>query len=745
MLFKKITYLKSFGCYINYNWDANIPEFCQYNFIYGWNYSGKTTLSKLFRTLGTKQIHPDFSDSEFKIITDNGEITHHDIGNDYSILVFNEEFISDNFDWNNDNHEIEPLLILGKESKDLEEKLTLLNEEVEAKQSDHRNILANHKSRETELQNLLTSKATEIRAILNITNQREFDRNALEKKITETSDNYGSYILPDDKYQKLIDVIRDTTVYETLKYPELNFKLAPHILIVYNLLSKKVNAQQLIEKLKSNLQLSNWVRDGIELHKDKETECQFCGNVLPSDLFERLEKHFSEEYKNLIKDINYEITILGKLKSNIEEISQSLIDKARILRECQNEYETATNDFKTELSLSNELIQKLIDKLTKKKDSPFDELSLENFSDNDKSLRRKLTLIKYILRHHNTKIRNFEEERTKVKDQIIYHHSALFVKYKHYLAYLRLFKIYSSILQKLSGDISSLENQIEAINSQIISGAIGADKMNEYLGRFFNDNKLTIKRMDNGRYKLFRDLFPAKNLSTGERNIISLIYFFTKLEESHFDLNCAIIFIDDPVSSLDSNHIFGVYGFLSEKLKECGQLFISTHNFDFYNLLKDYKRYDLSNKGNLYLIKRTQSNILIESLPKVLEKFKSEYNYLFSILYEFNKAVDKNNFEALYILPNILRRFFEAFLYMKYPNKKNFKGKYSDYFTSSENITEKQKSLKLMDEYSHEWNPEHSHKFPEVQEIEQAVKFILDTISQKDSEHYKALEDSLMV
>jgi wobble nucleotide-excising tRNase len=119
------------------------------------------------------------------------------------------------------------------------------------------------------------------------------------------------------------------------------------------------------------------------------------------------------------------------------------------------------------------------------------------------------------------------------------------------------------------------------------------------LNKFFNDAFLKIEKTDNEKYKLYRNGQIAKNLSTGERNIISLIYFFIKLEETNFDLGSAVIFIDDPVSSLDANHMHRVYSFLNSKIQTLGQLFITTHNFDFFNLLKDMYRYDLqNNEGN---------------------------------------------------------------------------------------------------------------------------------------------------
>ncbi len=236
-------------------------------------------------------------------------------------------------------------------------------------------------------------------------------------------------------------------------------------------------------------------------------------------------------------------------------------------------------------------------------------------------------------------------------------------------------------------------------------------------------------------------------MSTGERNIISLIYFFTKLEETNFDIQNAVVFIDDPVSSLDSNHINMVYAFLSKKIENIGQLFITTHNFDFFNLLKDMFKYDIKGKNsNYYLIKKVKVNNMhysvIENLPSTLEKYKSEYNYLFAILKNFSESNSQHEFEQLFLLPNILRRFFEMYLFMKYPDGNRFKDKAKKYFDNSKEI-QKNRALKIMDEYSHEENIEHSLRFPDIQELIEAVDFVLWILKEKDKEHFDALEESI--
>lgn len=88
----------------------------------------------------------------------------------------------------------------------------------------------------------------------------------------------------------------------------------------------------------------------------------------------------------------------------------------------------------------------------------------------------------------------------------------------------------------------------------------------------------------------------AFHLSEGECSLIAFCYFMAKLDDIETKGNQPIIWIDDPISSLDANHIFFVYSLINaeivtpEKYKDGGeikerdrfkQLFISTHNLDF--------------------------------------------------------------------------------------------------------------------------------------------------------------------
>ena len=45
------------GIFNDFSWQNTCQEFGRYNFFYGWNYCGKTTLSRLFRCLEIKAQH----------------------------------------------------------------------------------------------------------------------------------------------------------------------------------------------------------------------------------------------------------------------------------------------------------------------------------------------------------------------------------------------------------------------------------------------------------------------------------------------------------------------------------------------------------------------------------------------------------------------------------------------------------------------------------------------------------------
>jgi wobble nucleotide-excising tRNase len=126
----KINKLKRFGIYQNYTWGA-IDDFKKKNLVYGWNYSGKTTLSKLFQVLEFKDKNRCFSGAEIEITVNDGTVKtfNQDALNSfpYAVKVFNSEYIKRIFTWDEPKSGFSPIsFYLGDTAGDLKEKIRKL-------------------------------------------------------------------------------------------------------------------------------------------------------------------------------------------------------------------------------------------------------------------------------------------------------------------------------------------------------------------------------------------------------------------------------------------------------------------------------------------------------------------------------------------------------------------------------------------------------------------------------------------
>ncbi|GHT22055.1 hypothetical protein AGMMS49953_00200 [Endomicrobiia bacterium] len=115
------------------------------------------------------------------------------------------------------------------------------------------------------------------------------------------------------------------------------------------------------------------------------------------------------------------------------------------------------------------------------------------------------------------------------------------------------------LLESERTKIEKDKEEIGKIKAQLDESGKGAEKVNEYLKIFFEKDNIKIEPTEDKKFKLVRGTEIAKNLSEGEKTAISFAYFAAKLEEQNNNIADTIVYIDDPVSSLDSNHLFNIY------------------------------------------------------------------------------------------------------------------------------------------------------------------------------------------
>jgi wobble nucleotide-excising tRNase len=143
-----------------------------------------------------------------------------------------------------------------------------------------------------------------------------------------------------------------------------------------------------------------------------------------------------------------------------------------------------------------------------------------------------------------------------------------------------------------------LDTEIRRLKAIISQAQRGREEINKRIEALLGGESVQIavvKVGDQERFQLVRrDGKSAKHLSEGEKTAIAFSFFLTKLGELK-NVEEAIVYVDDPISSLDSNHIFQVTAMIKETFfsKDASgwkshfkQVFFSTHNFEFFSLLR---------------------------------------------------------------------------------------------------------------------------------------------------------------
>jgi hypothetical protein len=172
----------------------------------------------------------------------------------------------------------------------------------------------------------------------------------------------------------------------------------------------------------------------------------------------------------------------------------------------------------------------------------------------------------------------------------------------------------------------------------------------------------------------------------------------------------------------------------------CEQIFLSTHNFDFFALLRELPISD--NSSSFFMVKRlTPSTSTFIDLPKSIKRYSSEYHYLFNVLNEFNNAADKTEMEVLLSVPNAIRRFLELYTYSRCPDHiKSTVDQRAERIFGGE---ASKRILKVLHTFSHSNSIERLATNNDlICDIESAVKELM-VLLEKDEMHFTALRASV--
>ena len=639
--------------------------------VYGKNGEGKTTISDEINKLRTEE------NQQLKLKDVSGNIIELSEEELRRIFVYSENFIDKNVKFNESG--LKSIIMFGKQVE--------LDDKIKEKED----LLKKYKSE-------LTKSDDKIKEFTDIKSVKSPDYYINKIKNYLKGDNSWADVdrkIKGNKNKTPVDVMDIVSVFDTkdsLDEIEKEFK---HLEEIF--LKKDSNFSSKIEKLEL-IKNSKEIEENIQ----KLLKVKFTKNELTENeskileyikngqqvFYENVKEYFkkdvdicpyclrkiSEQYRNeLVKDIeNILNDEINQYKTKLEDLLIPNIEISETYKEID---EILYKDLVT-LIEKYDIQKNKINELIKKKKNNVYEMLTENELENV-NISTIINDINTNFERLNTKIEeinNIIENKEKTKQRLILLNKKIYYykiqdDYNNYKKFREEKEKEIANNELIKKNIKTTKTEITTLNAQKNNIHIALDKLNKYLEYIlFDKNRLKLECRDNEYFvKVNGKDVKLKDLSLGERNIISLAYFFTLMleennEDSEFEKDSFIV-IDDPISSVDSDNKIGIYSFL---------------RMMFYKIIKNSNSKIICFSHNLEVIfnlEKTFSDIgkakmTIKELRKCkLNEFKyrkyNEYSKMLTEIYEF--ANKEEGYEKLeYTIGNQMRKVLEAYATFNY-------------------------------------------------------------------------------
>ena len=412
--------------------------------------------------------------------------------------------------------------------------------------------------------------------------------------------------------------------------------------------------------------MNNFVDESKKLFLDGNINyCPYCYQDISQkyreEIIESIDKVLNKEvneHKDALLKANETLPNICIDEEIIQKIDKDLLEKIRpIVKQCTDKVEQ---------------YQKLILEKMKNTFKPIDGIKSLNLFSSVNELNQLLIEIDRKRIDFNLSVQKKEEEKVKLLN--LNKRVARYNIIDDYRTYEKL----QSAKDKLSKEICDIDNEkkqkekeLRNLREQSSNEKLAVEKINNALNYiFFSETRFSIE-LKNNKYYLKsngEDVSP-KDVSVGERNILALCYFFTKMmagkDVDTFYSDENFIVIDDPVSSFDFENKIGIISYLRHQIdlvikgNQNSKVLIFSHDLEtIYNLDKALEEICDSSNGNA---KRQVFELNMCNIQNYNTKKRSEYGQLLNDIYKY--ACNTTNDESV---GNKMRKVLEAFATFNY-------------------------------------------------------------------------------
>jgi wobble nucleotide-excising tRNase len=717
VIISRVSELKKAGVWKDFSAAADL-KLAPRTLIYGFNGSGKTTLSRVFSSIERGSLERRLpAETTFEIETSDGAtVTQDPIVNPFgnNLLVFNTDFVSRNFEWDESSTKgiaylSEKKVDARKEFDEIAPKLSTAEQKTKAKEK------ARTKA-DKDLSDFKTRVARNVREVASSSSYTQsYDSRKIQGHYSKAS--FGTEKkLSEEDLKKCQGLLNQREPLPTLAFsPSLPDSLSDWFKAGQSLLTQSLSGIALKE-FEGHSDALRWVEKGLKYHDDHGvTDCLLCGNPFLEDRRTQLRALFDKAWVEASRALEDALTRGKEHQQALRELYRSIPKEAEITTEERDVFSQNRVYMESAIKQLGLCAGELLKGLEARAANPAKELQiageLAGF-DLDHWLTEYATIeaaLTATVKKHNNAFASFAAMQKDAFNTIEEH--ILATNQAEWNRHQKDVQIAETELTTARKDEKGLSDRQLELRNDLQDHGLGADKMNELICAYLGHKGLRLVAEDDG-YKILRPGGkPATELSEGERTAVSFCYFLTQLAAEGRNLEDLVLVIDDPISSLDTAARTYAYSLMTRMTKKCAQVIVLTHNTSFMNMVKR----EFQNKQKREQDKTKIVTVLLSldcrgsgsgddritslaHMHPLLVTHDSEYHYLFSLV---QGAAQKQTTDYVFLLPNATRKLLEMFATFCSPGQSSFAGALMDHHDAVKDVLDVRALERLVQIESH--------------------------------------------
>lgn len=437
----------NFGSFKDFIWrdsmrdsGNNVVQFKRLNILYGRNYSGKTTLSRILRSFQEQKLPENYEKPQFTLTTDSGTFNHTQIASHtHDIRVYNRDFVEENLSFLRDSEgKITPFAIIGSENKEIEEQIAQKETELGSIDTET-GVKSKHAKKAAEASTAQTEATKAIDALNEKLRRHANDEVKLNRVYGLPTYNLPSIkadiqkirtesiaVLTNEQAQERNDLLKE----EELPNIEVNVFFTPQLEALYTrareLLTKAITPTEPIQELLNDALLQVWVKTGMAYHREKRKTCGFCRQPLPDNLWRELDAHFSKESSELDEALKTHIVATETESETTKNVFT--IQKESFYASKRAAFDESKRALDQEIEAYQSALSAIIGALRARQADIFKPATCPELIDNSGAIAAQISSINDLIAENNEKSKSLTEDKKRARTELRLNDVAQFIK-----------------------------------------------------------------------------------------------------------------------------------------------------------------------------------------------------------------------------------------------------------------------------------------------------------------------------